>query len=335
MKKITVIVLTVLVIVGMYRGSPYREERNRQTVSVVQPTVSDIHDTLTLHGIVKDRNRKKEYAKGTSKVLDVYVSEGEMVTSGQNLMKLQCISDPQREAQAAAETLQSVLLLLESGKLEEAEEVLTEISAEKTYYEKSGEVYYLKSKAAGTIMKAAKKGTTVSSLMPCIEISDLKDLEIVANADENNIGKINEGMTCIIQIPAFSVRGFEGSISAVMPYAHQTGFLTGTTVNETEIHILPNSQSAMIRPGYSAKVRVITEEKENALLIPFSCVGQDEMGNEYVYILENGTSVKRNIITGIELEETVEILDGIHENDILIMNPEEIMEGEKVKVALD
>ena len=66
-------------------------------------------------------------------------------------------------------------------------------------------------------------------------------------------------------------------------------------------------------------------------MLPYSVIRQDEKG-EYVYILQNGSSVRRDIVTGIELADKTDVVSGIFEGDMIICDPEAVSDGGKVRL---
>ncbi|WBW95613.1 efflux RND transporter periplasmic adaptor subunit [Oceanirhabdus sp. W0125-5] len=68
--------------------------------------------------------------------------------------------------------------------------------------------------------------------------------------------------------------------------------------------------------------KVIGEKKENALRIPSECL-YDAFDYKYVFVLENGMKLKRNVEVGMVTDEYVEIISGLKENEEVIYKIEE------------
>ena len=88
-----------------------------------------------------------------------------------------------------------------------------------------------------------------------------------------------------------------------------------------------------IKPGFSVKARIVTQEKENVLIAPYETVGADENGNEYVFLYWDGKAVKTAVETGEEYDSGFEILSGIQEGDRLLYQPEQLSDGSRVILA--
>ena len=88
-----------------------------------------------------------------------------------------------------------------------------------------------------------------------------------------------------------------------------------------------------MKSGYTTKAKIIIEQVDYALTIPYEAVMQDEENREYVYVIEDSRAKKRYITTGLELSKGFEVLDGIDENTFIIKNPTDIHENSYVKVT--
>lgn len=335
MKKVmTLMLATAVLIAGLYWQSPYRARAARPTVTLRPVQSSAVQDTVTLYGKVSEMDRRQYYADGAATVLRCYVQEGQRVAKGDPLIKLQRIQQPEEQAAVDAAALQTVLTLLQEGQLEAAEESLQTFSPQP---EQSGseKVYTLYSEGNGTVMKlSAVEGEPVSRLFPCVEVSDLSQLEILAAADETAVGKLRENQSCSIRIPAFSLSGLPGSVRRIQPYARQTGLFTGNSSAETTVSIALAQPTAALKPGYSATVRVTTQVRQDVLLAPYACVGQDEANREYVFVIRDQKLQKRYISTGLELEDSVEICSGAAEGDLLVLDPDQYAEGTEVRYEM-
>jgi len=71
----------------------------------------------------------------------------------------------------------------------------------------------------------------------------------------------------------------------------------------------------LLLPAMTARVEIVTSEKENALVVPISALKTDNRGSYVLLSLPEGTTEKRYVSTGIYSDEFVEIEDGLSEGD--------------------
>lgn len=337
MKKYFFLLFTALIILGFYWISPHHQTEKQPSVQLIYPEVTSIQDMVTLHGSVIDPCRKKLYARGYSKVLEVYVEEGEKVQAGQLLMKLEQLNVPYTEQAAAASVLIELQETLESGDLNAAEMLVQDLISHVSAPDNTSldeKVYCLYSPCNGIVVKcSASKNSEQSTLLPCIEISDPDQLQIEVAAGEDVVSLIQSGLNCYIQIPAFELEDLPGKVLKVAPYAQNTSLLSGNSTVETSVLIRPEENREVLRSGYRVSAKIITAQRENVVLLPYEAILQDETGAEYVLKLINGSIHRQEIQCGAELQTQVEICTGVLFGDLIIVNPQDSWIGEEVILA--
>jgi multidrug efflux pump subunit AcrA (membrane-fusion protein) len=125
------------------------------------------------------------------------------------------------------------------------------------------------------------------------------------NVDETNMGKLQVGQEAIVQLNTNKNKTYKATIHEILPSfdANSQSFIIKAWFTDSLDFRIAGTQ---------LEANIITGEKKNALVIPRAYLGY---GNKV--ILKN----KKTVIvkTGIVSNEWVEILDGITENDVLIL----------------
>jgi multidrug efflux pump subunit AcrA (membrane-fusion protein) len=85
------------------------------------------------------------------------------------------------------------------------------------------------------------------------------------------------------------------------------------------IRLKLNNPSLNFRPGMRVKISFSTPIHEAALLMPRSALVEEE-GQNFVFVIDNGKSMKRLIETGIMQNDYVEIISGVEENQQLAID---------------
>ena len=334
MKKIILILTTAACIFGMYRLSPYNRSE-REAVLLTQPQVSDIRDLVILQGSIVDQAPIRLYADSASVVTEVLVKPGQNIKSGQPLMRLERTEDTYEPYAATMSVVDQLRQTLEAGDTETAKGLVDALVLPQSTSSKADsgkKAYELYSPVDCIVMEVnANVGEVVSGLLPCLVLCDFRNLHIQCQAEEDTVRVLREDMRCEITIPAFDREKLEGKVDTIMPYARQTvSLLNGTSTAKTTLHV-SLAEPAGLKPGYRAEVKVITAYKSTALLVPYDIVRQDESGQEYVMLIEENTVVRRNIQTGSELDERVEVLEGISTQDLLLLSPDTVQEGASIQ----
>ena len=201
-----------------------------------------------------------------------------------------------------------------------------------------------------------------------MRIADLNQMEVRVDVNENDIIRVSLGDTAIIDVDAYSHldKEFKGIVTSIANTANEKISADAVTEFEVKIKILNSSYADLIkkgnkypfRPGMTASVDVITNQKSNILAIPLAAVttrdpnaknrnyGGDEEGDdeedatkerrrkaaedkpvvkedlkEVVFVNEDGKAVMREVKTGISDYEHIEILEGVKEGEEVISGP--------------
>lgn len=156
------------------------------------------------------------------------------------------------------------------------------------------------------------------------------ELWVQTFVSEKDISSVKLGQSAEITGEAFSDCVYTGEVTKISDAASkiQVGNSLKTMV---EVEILIINPDERLKPGFTAKVKINTSEPKEMTIIPYDAVNQDNTG-EYVYVLEDGTAVKKYIITGTELSSGVEVLSGINDNDTIITVDKEVKEGNTVRL---
>jgi len=323
-RKTIIIMFSLVLIAGMYFGSPYREVKTLKEVETVELSKSDIVDYVNVTGRVIELGRHELYPALPSKVAEIYVRQGESVKRGDIIMELEAESDNV----AAAAFYSEAVSFLENGHFS----ALRAFSGENAKAEE-GERYYLISPIDGIVMDIyCNSGEVLSGMLPCAAVSDMNHLGIRAQIGEMNAVKVKPGMECEIKVDTFSEDSFKGKIITVEPYASAASIFSEDGENKTEVVAEMAGASGSIRPGYSASIKVKIGTYRGRIVVPYNCIGQDDNG-EYVFRIGPDRKLERIPVSSVrELENGVEVSSQMAEGDLVIRHPEDYAAGETVAV---
>jgi RND family efflux transporter MFP subunit len=96
--------------------------------------------------------------------------------------------------------------------------------------------------------------------------------------------------------------------------------------------VLIDNSRLKLRPGMFVKADIVVDKANSAIIIPKDAV-LSRRNRKYVYIVEKNTAIVRDIQTGLEDEDNMEVTQGLNENDNLIVRGyETLRENSRVKV---
>ncbi len=163
---------------------------------------------------------------------------------------------------------------------------------------------------------------------------DCNNNRFILNAvvKEEDISKVKIGQSAVITGKGFGGREYKGTVDVISDTARklQQGVMGNTVV---DVVILIEDNDEMIRKGNTAEVKIIVSEQRQISVVAYKAVHQDENGKEYVYVFRDGVAVRKDIITGLELSDGIEVLSGLAPDDKVLMPKDEIENGNYVKVV--
>ncbi len=117
------------------------------------------------------------------------------------------------------------------------------------------------------IKRAIEKGQTVAASLSSPELfiiaQNLRDMQVEASIDEADVGRIRTGQKASFTVDAYPGQTFEGQIAqvrkAALNVANVVTYVAVVTFSNTDGRLLP---------GMTANVRVVTDQRENALKVP-------------------------------------------------------------------
>jgi membrane fusion protein (multidrug efflux system) len=169
--------------------------------------------------------------------------------------------------------------------------------------------------AGEIIRRYVDNGALISQSTPVVTLIHLETLKVVANVLEKDIALIKIGMKAKILTEAYPEKPFEGTVVRI-----NKALDLATRTLQAEINI-PNP-GHLLKPGMFAKVEMILKEKPGALTVPRDAVLREE-GKEFVFAVEGNQAFRKQVVTGVERENLIEIIEGVTEEDKVVIRGQE------------
>jgi len=247
------------------------------------------------------------------------VAEGDNVNPGKILCYIMPVDQQNILGQAHAdyEHIKEGL-----GKAEELKDAEGRLESAKKLYKPIPVV----SPIAGTIIsKSIEVGSNVSIKQSIMEIADLNKLIIKSAISEGSVSKIKLGQGVKVRMNSLREGIFPGKLSVITP-----GIRSESRTADIEISIAHDLKA---RPGMTASIEIIVEQKQNILAIPQDIMTVKPNGDKYVFLAENDTAKMIKVTTGIESNTEIEIISGLNIGDkVVVMGQENLKDGAKIKL---
>lgn len=156
-----------------------------------------------------------------------------------------------------------------------------------------------------------KVGDTVVDGKPLCIVGELDEITMTVPVSASDIGSVSVGQKVNLYVDAYAEQKFIGTVKERLLVANDNGEYPVT------ISIDPSEQ--VLLPGMKAYATIILKEKTDVLTLSNKAITL-ENGQQYVLVRdENGELVRKQIVTGFSDGRVSEILDGLSEQDVVIV----------------
>ncbi len=172
-------------------------------------------------------------------------------------------------------------------------------------------------------------------------IADLSEMEAQVNVDENDIVSVQIGQEAEIEVDALQGQTLRGVVYEIANSANVAADGTTDQKTEFEIKISITDPDPSLRPGMTASADVYTKTKEDAVSVPIQSVavrtvdqlaleGEERADAEkryeadkdgfveIVFCIEDGKAIAKQVKTGIQSDDLIEILSGLMEDEEVV-----------------
>jgi len=336
-----IVILVVIILANVKKGGGVKVEASKVSRG-------EIEEIVSAPGEIHAKEERKINAEVTAEVIKLFVEEGDWVTKEQILVKLDSTEQyaAYQRAQANVNAQRADLEfkkgqmgrkkeLYEKGLIsrENYDNVSTEVELAGSNLENARtelkrakrmlERATIRSPISGTVMNINKEegevvvaGTINNPGSIILTVSDLGEMEMVADVNESEILLVSIKDTVRITVDAFTDTTFTGTVyyKANMPKAATT-----SEAVEFEVKIAIPHHPGML-PGMSANCEIVTAKKDSVIRVPLqSLVAKDKKSG--VYKIEDDKTKFIEVKTGITEGMWVEIKEGLEENDLIVTGP--------------
>ena len=394
MKKKLIAGLVVLIGIVLYLNPFSSNGDGSIEVSTMKMGRKDLSSKVVADGELQPEIEIKLSANNTTYITDISVKEGDFVKKGDFLMAL---DDRQQraatEASRASVKATSVQLdqrkaqksrqeeLYKQGLISDQEIETTNssyASALSSYNQakarliqdedalqklklvapQDGTITYL----TGEVGDLAQGGMFNPQVL--IKLSDLSKMEVLVNVNENDITDVSLNDYALVEVDAYQDRKFKGVVKEVAYAASTSSGGSQQQVTNFQVKVQMLEVADGMRPGMSAAVDIITENREQVLTIPIQSLtsprqapdgeskkkssgfsvsveagdrkGQwgnrsqksGNKGKNVVFVVKGNTVEQRFVETGIVGDVDYEVISGLEEG-------EEIVTGGFVAISRD
>jgi membrane fusion protein (multidrug efflux system) len=160
-----------------------------------------------------------------------------------------------------------------------------------------------------------------------VELADIDPIKLDFRVPELALSNVRRGQRVRITVDALPDKEFEGDIYAIDPIVDVSGRAIRLRAR------IPNPNGEL-SPGLFARVVLVVERRENALLVPESAIFA-KGDQQLVYRVVDGRAVQTVVMLGKRRPGQVEIRSGLGRDALVVTaGHQQIREGARLKIAL-
>ena len=191
-----------------------------------------------------------------------------------------------------------------------------------------------------------------------MELSNLAGMEALVDVDENDIVLVSLADKAEIDVDALPDLPLQGEVTEIASSAKISSQGTADQKTEFEVKIGITDPAPSLRPGMTASGDIVTDVHDQALSVPIQAVAvrtPEQLGVkgdggdasfepdrdgfvQVVWVVVDGVAEARQVTTGIQGENHIEVLSGLSDGDQVVVGSyraisRDLTHGARVKVA--
>ena len=162
---------------------------------------------------------------------------------------------------------------------------------------------------------SAKVGEIVNALAPLMVVARPGELELVGSPSEEQLAEISVGQPVVVRFVTVGAEPQMGTIAKVPLIGNDSGSNNQSRARAVRIKL---PEGVKLESGEIARISTFTASREDVLWIPPQGLRTFRARSFVVVKNGDGTESRRDVKTGLQSTDRVEIMDGLKEGDIVV-----------------
>ena len=163
-------------------------------------------------------------------------------------------------------------------------------------------------------------GAQVRQFQSLMRMPDLKHMQVKTLVHESKVDQLRRGQRARIEVLD---REFQGEVISIanQPESAQR---YSNNVKEYATIIAIDGEPAGLKPGMTADLEILVEEKKDVLTVPVQCVVESRKKRQAWVKTPTGVEVRELVLGGTD-DISVEVVDGLKEGELVLLNPRAVI----------
>jgi RND family efflux transporter MFP subunit len=269
----------------------------------------------------------------------IYVNSGQTVGAGQLIAELDpttmqnAYTIAKTALEQAQDTYNRMKELHDDGSLPEMqwiaiENQLKSATASEAMAKKSLADTKLYAPFGGYIAtKDAEVGQNAGPGVPVVKLVSIGSVKVKISVPEDDIQRIKKGSSMKIIVPALGNREFSGSVT-------ERGVSADPRSRTYEVKATINNHDGQLLPGMICQAFTNYMQGTTGVFVPANLVQLDSDNNTFVWVVNGGKAVKRQIFISNETAQGAQVSGGLSDGDqIIVAGQQKVSNDMKVTIV--
>ena len=314
-------------------------EEQTVRVKVQQIQAEAVNGEQGFSGTIEEQSGASLSFATAGTIKRIYVNSGQTVGAGQLIAELDpttmqnAYTIAKTALEQAQDTYNRMKELHDDGSLPEMqwiaiENQLKSATASEAMAKKSLADTKLYAPFGGYIAtKDAEVGQNAGPGVPVVKLVSIGSVKVKISVPEDDIQRIKKGSSMKIIVPALGNREFSGSVT-------ERGVSADPRSRTYEVKATINNHDGQLLPGMICQAFTNYMQGTTGVFVPANLVQLDSDNNTFVWVVNGGKAVKRQIFISNETAQGAQVSGGLSDGDQLIVaGQQKVSNGMKVTIV--
>ena len=314
-------------------------EEQTVRVKVQQIQAEAVNGEQGFSGTIEEQSGASLSFATAGTIKRIYVNSGQTVGAGQLIAELDpttmqnAYTIAKTALEQAQDTYNRMKELHEDGSLPEMqwiaiENQLKSATASEAMAKKSLADTKLYAPFGGYIAtKDAEVGQNAGPGVPVVKLVSIGSVKVKISVPEDDIQRIKKGSSMKIIVPALGNREFSGSVT-------ERGVSADPRSRTYEVKATINNHDGQLLPGMICQAFTNYMQGTTGVFVPANLVQLDSDNNTFVWVVNGGKAVKRQIFISNETAQGAQVSGGLSDGDqIIVAGQQKVSNGMKVTIV--
>jgi RND family efflux transporter MFP subunit len=314
-------------------------EEQTVRVKVQQIQAEAVNGEQGFSGTIEEQSGASLSFATAGTIKRIYVNSGQTVGAGQLIAELDpttmlnAYTISKTALEQAQDTYNRMKELHDDGSLPEmqwiaVENQLKSATAAEAMAKKSLADTKLYAPFGGYIAtKDAEVGQNAGPGVPVVKLVSIGSVKVKISVPEDDVQRIKKGSSMKIIVPALGNREFSGSVT-------ERGVSADPRSRTYEVKATINNHDGQLLPGMICQAFTNYMQGTTGVFVPANLVQLDSDNNTFVWVVNGGKAVKRQIFISNETAQGAQVSGGLSDGDqIIVAGQQKVSNGMKVEIV--